>query len=350
MESKSPMSGVRSFTKIFDFQLGCCCGVKRSLIVLSHIFCILSILSTTGCAKQKIDIEVTEIQTTTNYTLSDVFFLDELNGYACGGERFGIGVLLKTFDGGKTWTAADSVMPKQAYSCYFQNPTQGFVVGFDSWISQTFNGGVSFDAFTMPAYLPTLDIKFNKSGVGLMVGGAGLNQGTIYSLPTNAPNWNEKLLEFKLECVAWASENRAFAAGYGVLLQSDNSGETWRYHDKVKGDFFKDICFPNSTVGYLIGWQGMVLKSNDGGLNWRKLQSGNNAFSMRVYLQAVDFFDENTGAIVGENGLMWFTKDGGKSWKSASGFTKNNLYDVHLFDAHSGIACGDGGKVFLFKI
>ncbi len=316
---------------------------------ISHVSFSLLLFSLTACQKEQIEIPINEVQTTTNYTLNDVFFLDENIGYACGGDRYNVGVFMKTKDGGKTWSSADSIMPKQSYAIHFFDQKRGFVTGFDSWFCSTDDSAKNFGIYYMPAYLPTYDLKFQNNTNGVMAGGAGLNSGTIYNTKNGGGSWNEQRFDFNLQCAAWVNDMRVMVAGYGVLYVSNDAGETWRAHDDVRGDFFKDICFPTAQTGFLIGWQGMILKTSNGGDTWQKLQSANSGFNKRIHLEAIDFFDENTGVIVGDDGLMYITDNAGKTWKQAKQFTNLNLYDVHLFNAKSGIACGEAGKVFLFN-
>jgi len=324
-------------------------GLPHISYLISHVSFSLLLFSLTACQKEQIEIPINEVQTTTNYTLNDVFFLDENIGYACGGDRYNVGVFMKTKDGGKTWSSADSIMPKQSYAIHFFDQKRGFVTGFDSWFCSTDDSAKNFGIYYMPAYLPTYDLKFQNNTNGVMAGGAGLNSGTIYNTKNGGGSWNEQRFDFNLQCAAWVNDMRVMVAGYGVLYVSNDAGETWRAHDDVRGDFFKDICFPTAQTGFLIGWQGMILKTSNGGDTWQKLQSANSGFNKRIHLEAIDFFDENTGAIVGDDGLMYITDNAGKTWKQAKQFTNLNLYDVHLFNAKSGIACGEAGKVFLFN-
>lgn len=59
-------------------------------------------------------------------------------------------------------------------------------------------------------------------------------------------------------------------------------------------------------------------------------------------LRAVSFVDARTGFVVGDEGLCLKTDDGGDSWKTVPTGSKARLRDVRFKDARHGWICGDG--------
>jgi hypothetical protein len=55
---------------------------------------------------------------------------------------------------------------------------------------------------------------------------------------------------------------------------------------------------------------------------------------------AVSFLDANTGTLVGSNGEILRTDDGGATWRDQASGTINRLYAVAMLDANTGIAVG----------
>ena len=64
-------------------------------------------------------------------------------------------------------------------------------------------------------------------------------------------------------------------------------------------------------------------------------------------LWSVSFLNENKGTVVGGNGIILTTTNGGTNWISQSSGTSNWLDDVSFIDVNNGIAVGDGGKAFI---
>lgn len=290
---------------------------------------------------------VHEISTQNEYQLHDVFFVDDSVGYVCGGQRYTIGVVLKTADGGQTWTAADSIIPKCAYASHFFSAAEGFIGGFDSWLAYTNDSCHNFSTST-GNYTPINDITFIDRNHGLCVDGAGYAVGHILYTSNGGASWTSTDYPNNLRAVQFVDSNTVYASGYGVIYKSTNGGQSFFPLD-VHGDFFVAMDFSSPQTGYFAGYQGMLLKTSNGGLSFKKLRNGNGFFEHREHFECVNFWNNETGYAAGDAGLMLQTTDGGESWKTVKTFTDVNLRAIHLFSATEGIIVGDQGKIFLFK-
>lgn len=302
-----------------------------------------------SCKKEQIELLTQEVDSHTSLPLFDVFFVNDSIGYSCGGDKYSIGIFLKTLDGGKTWSLPDSIIPKAAYAQYFFNAGEGFVGGFDTWLAYTTDSGKTFSG--QPSYeLETQDIAFGDRLHGVRVNGSGYGNGKIISTNDGGASWKsaDPLLN-GLRCVTFSDMNTAFAGGYGVIYKSTDAGQTFFPLD-IHGDFFVAVDFPSARVGYFAGFQGMILKTTDAGTSFTKVMKENIPFAKREHFEAIDFWDENNGFVAGYAGVMYQTTDGGEHWKKIKQFTDANLRDVHLFSPTSGVIVGDNGKIFLFKL
>jgi len=312
------------------------------------IFFLFASFLISSCTKQQIELLTHEIESSTSHPLYDVFFVNDSTGYACGGDKYELGILLKTFDGGKTWSQPDSIIPKVANAQYFFNAAEGYVAGYDTWLAQTADSGRTFSASASYDW-ETHDICFGDRQHGVRVNGSGYNEGKIMSTTDGGASWNViATLPNSLHCVTYIDNNTAFVGGYGVIYKSTDAGQTFFPLD-VRGDFFVATDFPSASVGYFAGYQGMILKTTNAGNSFSKVMKENTAFSKREHFEAIDFWDESNGFVVGDAGIMYQTTDGGENWKKIKPFTEVNLRDIYLFSATSGIVVGDEGKIFLFK-
>src|SRR5260221_384117 len=66
-------------------------------------------------------------------------------------------------------------------------------------------------------------------------------------------------------------------------------------------------------------------------------------------LQAVSFSDSNHGIVVGNNGLVLWTSDGGSSWMNTIVIDSltNDFIDVAMTDSNNAVALGRNGEIFL---
>jgi photosystem II stability/assembly factor-like uncharacterized protein len=317
--------------------------VKKRLIPIVFIALLI-----TSCKKEQIDLLTQEADSHTSFPLHDVFFVNDSTGYACGGDTYNKGIFLKTSDGGKIWSEPDSIISKVAYTQYFFNAGEGFVGGLDTWCVYTSDSGTTFNG--IPRYeFETRDICFGDRMHGVRVNGSGYGEGKIQSTNDGGNQWTTFSLQNGMYCVTFADYNTVFAGGYGVIYKSIDAGQTF-FPLNIKGDFFVATDFVSASIGFFAGYQGMILKTKDGGSSFSKVMKENIPFEKREHFEAIDFWDENNGFVAGDEGVMYQTNDAGENWKKINSFTDVNLRDIHLFSATSGIVVGENGKIFLFRI
>jgi len=73
------------------------------------------------------------------HTLHSVHFSDDNTGYAVGD----VGTIIKTLDGGTTWTVLTSGTTDRFNSAYFPDVNTGYVVGDSGTIVKTIDGGIT---------------------------------------------------------------------------------------------------------------------------------------------------------------------------------------------------------------
>ncbi|KXK52135.1 MAG: glycosyl hydrolase family 88 [Chlorobi bacterium OLB5] len=106
------------------------------------------------------------------------------------------------------------------------------------------------------------------------------------------------------------------------------------------------IKFENPTTATLVGQDGLIMRTEDGGLNWLVQSSGiTNVLNSNDY---ASFYD-NDGELVklqiavGENGIILKSVDNGVNWTVKTSGTTENLNDVKIFSPNMIFACGNNG-------
>ena len=92
------------------------------------------------------------------------------------------------------------------------------------------------------------------------------------------------------------------------VINSANAQWVWQNPSTTYNTLYS-ICFPTSSIGYIVGGHGTILKTLNGGEDWEIQTSGT-----LEYLNSVFFVDENTGYAVGVNGTILKTTNGGEEW------------------------------------
>ena len=134
-----------------------------------------------------------------------------------------------------------------------------------------------------------------------------------------------------------------------TIIHSSDGGETWEVQkypfDSV--DFCK-ITFVNEKVGYIVGYDGLILATKDGGNNWVQQNSGRENFYL---LRDISFVDENIGWIVGliddattRGGAILNTTDGGNTWLTQAERSDGiGYYALKFLDSNNGWALSSLG-------
>lgn len=126
-------------------------------------------------------------------------------------------------------------------------------------------------------------------------------------------------------------------------------GVSW-LNPKPQDNDIKDIHFPDSRTGYLVG-DAVILKTEDAGRTFLSQGSGVGQ------LNAVRFFDADAGIAVGQAGLIMWTADGGKRWDAqhvGSSALKGLCVEgkgraLAVGDFGTLLASEDGGKTWALK-
>jgi len=255
-----------------------------------------------SCRKERIDIFWQELPTPTNAVLYDITFTHADTGYAVGGFHWQHGEWLRTTDGGSTWRS-DTFANTAMLDLQIMDDGAAMTVGFDGNNFYKTNTTAAWQSY-FPSEQETLNaVDFFDKNTGVAVGGKNFE--------------------------------------YGV-----DGGLTWQ-PNSIQGDFFFALDFPTSEVGYAVGRSGTIIKTANGGEDWKKLRNGNNLFVSNEKFRDVWFKTEDEGYIIGDNGLFWQTEDGGDSWKIAED-TPNVTFNRIFYQNGTGyIACNEG-KIYRF--
>jgi photosystem II stability/assembly factor-like uncharacterized protein len=157
---------------------------------------------------------------------------------------------------------------------------------------------------------------------------------------TGAPPW------LGLFGVAIKPDNTIFVVGSkALLLTSNDQGKTWLQRTLKERDgsvLFQDrdlygIRFsPGGKVGWIVGEDGIVLKSSDGGDTWTRLKTGTDKNLFNVFP-----VDDQLVVAVGADGAIVRTTDGGDHWQTIKSPKFVSLFGLTFVDKNKGFAVGE---------
>jgi photosystem II stability/assembly factor-like uncharacterized protein len=103
------------------------------------------------------------------------------------------------------------------------------------------------------------------------------------------------------------------------------------------------IHFVDDQIGYVVGYNGGIYKTINGGSSWSAPLPSNTT----EHLYSTYFIDANTGFVVGDNGIVRRTSDGGASWQTptipTSGSTSvagHSFRGIWFYNAYEGYIVG----------
>ncbi len=108
------------------------------------------------------------------------------------------------------------------------------------------------------------------------------------------------------------------------------------------------IKFESLTTATLVGQDGLILRTVDGGLNWTEQTSGiTNVLNSNDY---ISYYDDNGNEVkmhiaVAENGIILKSIDDGATWVQQNSGSIQNLNDVTIYSPNNILVCGDSATL-----
>ena len=159
-----------------------------------------------------------------------------------------------------------------------------------------------------------------------------------------------------LHAVYFLDENRGWAVGgKGVLLATDDGGETWRNVPRPTEDALQDVYFSDEQNGWLVCERSIydlktndeprtyLMRTTDGGKVWKRVNVIGKETDARL-MRAL-FTTEGRGWAFGEGGLLYTTRDGGLNWERQLVPTRHLLLGGWFLNATQGWLVGAGATI-----
>lgn len=260
---------------------------------------------------------------TTGSNLNALWFLNETTGWAAGSN----GTMLRTTDGGKSWRSSIfGIIPgTNLDDVYFVDANNGWSVGATGRIFRSTDGGQNWSPLFWDGLIveegqnpPGLSgVRFLDTQRGWVVG----SNNTILRTLDGGNSWEmifpPLFSTTHFSKIGWLNSQRGWIVGSGgVILGTEDGGDTWVELSSGTLENLNQIAVvpagPSGLTLWVVGARGTLLKSTDG-VSWTLVDMG----LPFATLQSVAFLPNGQhGWIVGNNGLILRTKDGGDTWTS----------------------------------
>ncbi len=204
-------------------------------------------------------------------SLTAVSFADDKQGWAVGQW----GAILHTADGGETWAIQrlETQEDRPLFSVHFFNASEGVAVGLWSLVLRTQDGGKTWSAVDLPA-------------------------------PPDGGRADRNLFRAFVS----AKGSLLVAAERGMVLRSNDRGQTWQYlNTGYKGSFWSGVALKDGTL-LVGGLRGTIYRSTDDGHSWQRSASDSKS--------SVTDLIESDGRVLGValDGVQLESSNGGASF------------------------------------
>lgn len=204
------------------------------------------------------------------------------------------GDIVKTEDGGDTWTEIEQNLSSQLAGISFSDQDTGYICTLDNKILKSIDGGATWS--------------------------------TIYNGTVN------------FDKIAFKDGLTGVASGTEKIYTTDG-GATWT--TGTGGSAYWDLDHAGGDTYYGVNLGGDLGKSGDGGATWTNVES------LPVFAFMTDWLDEQSGMYGGDLSTIEVTSDGGSSWiNNTLGGGQDAINCGGFYDADTIYACGSSGEVF----
>ncbi|MEN5305672.1 YCF48-related protein [Pseudomonas sp. TWI628] len=175
-------------------------------------------------------------------------------------------------------------------------------------------------------------------------------RGSILFSDDQGASWQPALVEPQREVALTAlvalDRQRLLAVGHdGWILRSDDAGQHWHEvrHDDQLGEPLLGVWAAGAERVLAYGSFGKFYQSIDAGATWQPLALNIDS----AHLNGMDGGDDGRRMLVGEQGLVLRSHDGGGQWQALPAFYSGSLFGIVRLSGNDWVAYGMRGHVFV---
>jgi photosystem II stability/assembly factor-like uncharacterized protein len=294
-----------------------------------------------------------------DYELSSVYFINESIGWIGGGYlgddnlKTSGAVVFKTIDKGQTWVhqpefqVENDKLSKEIFfnTIHFSDSLNGSIAGaHGGYFFKTNDGGKSWGYVIKPVEVDQFcdaifnpEIHFCDASKGSYRITICYNSEKYFTTKNGGKTWIQQNIQ--------TSEISTKKEWY-FYDDKNNSQNNFLFHQngiQVKKQLYfpnlNNIYFTDTLKGWVVGENGTLLHTSDGGKNWEDQKA-----NTKASLFAINFTSSREGWAVGEQGTILSTLDGGKVWKEYKASVKHSLDNLFFLNETKGWIIGNHVK------
>lgn len=248
-----------------------------------------------------------ETDTGTRADLNSIAFLTDTVVIAVGSG----GKMIRSTDAGVSWQQLESPTSNTLNQVARASDDLALAAGWNGTLLTSTDGGASWTATTLDPPNNYISLEYSQN-LGMLVSSGGFVYRTF-----DGATWEPVLLPEggTPTAVALFGEAGALLVGeFGEMLISENAGRDWINSDSIMtADLLCAAFVGNNTEVLAAGWDGLILRTSDGGTNWRLVATGTDK-----PIRAIEVIDALNIVAAGDGNTVLVSRDGGNSWRQAT--------------------------------
>ncbi len=272
-----------------------------------------------------------------------VKFSSEFHGCAVGGRYWEDGLVMITNDGGITWTETTPENSDTYHTVFLMDSITGWIAGDDGEFRKTIDGGNTWQDLGSIYYNNIDDLHFYNDSVGIFLSynsvrltyDGGASWDSVYYMNTNS---------YPSAFFCWNDTNIISVGNSGNMSRSFDGGINWEKINKGPNGPTKFLGFINNMEGYaLSGYTTsmQLLHTYNGGYNWiaDTIINSGTIYQLCVYNESAFLIDDSSQILR--------SIDGSSDWEIFNVPDTSDRYrDIEFISNNNGFICADNGVLF----
>lgn len=316
--------------------------MKKSIFILLFVLLFSSLYS-----------QWIQQQTGITQNLNDICFMNATTGITVGLN----GTMIRTTNGGLNWISIPLTTTQNVFSTCFPSVSTGYISGYTGFVIKTTNSGINW--FSTPGCGINVNcISFLDSYTGITGGNGTLmchtSDGGTSFFPRYIP------ASYIISGIHYYSSSLLVVCGTempgAIIYKSTNTGNNFSAVLTLANSgldvmySLNSVYFKNGNTGFAVGSHssygptfGDIYRTTNSGNNWSGIASiGPEA---GISLNAIHFCDSLNGFVVGNNGKILRSTNGGVNWTTQNTPSTVRLTGIHMVNAFTGYICGNSGTI-----
>jgi len=256
-----------------------------------------------------------------------------------------------------SWQQMTSGTSSRLWSAAFANDSTVFAVGVDGLMMKSINKGTSWSVVNHGLTTKNLySIHFATN----LVGFAGGLSATVLKTTDGGATWFDISANLPAIITSYAqystqeindfyflNANTGFAVGYnGIILKTNDGATSWNFSGSLGAGTYRSVWFVDPATGFIASHGKKIKKTVNGGENWADWVSEETTFN---HFFEIRFFNATTGVAIGDGGVIFRTVDAGESWTRATvtPAASGQLWGLEIVSENVGYASGQSGQIYV---